>query len=276
MSTTNLEQKRKNIETAVKILALVVVGFIVAPFIFIAIKGLLGAIIAAVVGLVAINLAPSVAALVANWRLKALKAVAAANPIETLENQYADRQNALIGIRDNIKESYAVLQDLYAQIQEHDEKYPGKPSQNLDKYNKLKALIELRGKKYKQAQINLKAFGEVIEEKRSDWKIAQTMARASKLANVGEDFQSKLMQDTALITVQDGLNLAFSELETSLLDEQSTEPSPTQPAGAIAAPPSRPAAQIPEKTGPPVLDLGFDENNILEAKVIPPSRKTTV
>jgi hypothetical protein len=275
MSTTDLEQKRKNIETAVKIVILVVVGFIVAPFIFLAIKGLIGAIIAAVVGLVAINLAPSFAALVANWRLKALKAVAAANPIETLENQYADREAALLKIRDNIKESYAVLQDLYAQIQEHDEKYPGKPSQNLDKYNKLKALIELRGKKYKQAQANLKAFGEVIEEKRSDWKIAQTMARASKLANVGQDFQSKLMQDTALITIQDGLNIAFSELETSLLDEDSSQPSQTQPAGAIAATPSRPPAQIPEKAGPPVLDLGFDENNVIEAQVVPPGRKKT-
>jgi hypothetical protein len=276
MNTTNLEQKRKSIETAVKILALVVVGFIVAPVIFIAIKGLIGAIVAAVVGLVAINLAPSVAAMVANWRLKALKAVAAANPIETLENQYADRQNALMGIRDNIKESYAVLQDLYAQIQEHDEKYPGRPSQNLDKYNKLKALIELRGKKYKQAQKNLAAFGEVIEEKRSDWKIAQTMARASKLANVGEDFQAKLMQDTALITIQDGLNMAFSELETSLLDEQPIQPSGTQPPPAIAAGTTPSAARIPEKTGPPVLDLGFNEGDILEAEVVPPSRKKPV
>ena len=64
------------------------------------------------------------------------------------------------------------------------------------------------------------AFAEVIDEKRSDWKIAQTMAEASKLANVGQDFQSKLLKDTALNTIQDGLNLAFSELETSLLDEQ--------------------------------------------------------
>jgi hypothetical protein len=114
-----LEVKRKRIETAVKILALGVVGFFVAPFIFAAIGGMIGLAIAGVVGLVAINLAPSVAVAVANWRLKALKAVAAANPIETLENRYQDRQSALAGIRENIKKSYSVLQELYAQIQEH-------------------------------------------------------------------------------------------------------------------------------------------------------------
>jgi hypothetical protein len=189
--------------------------------------------------------------------LKALKAVASANPIETLENRYQVRDNALVGIRENIKKSYAVLQELWAQIQEHTEKYPNRPSQYLDKYNKLKALVELRGKKYKLAQANLKTFGELIEEKRSDWKIAQTMAAASELANVGEDFTSKLLQDTALNTIQDGLNMAFSELETSLLDEQ---PNTTVNVVEVSSTPVK--AGIPVKCGPPTLDLGFDPESM--------------
>ena len=122
----DLEAKRKKIETVVKVASLLVISFFVAPFIFVAIKGLVGLVVAGVVALVAINLAPAAAALIANWRLKALKAVAAANPIEELENQYGARQSALAQMRDNIKQSYAVLQDLYSQIQEYTEKYPGK------------------------------------------------------------------------------------------------------------------------------------------------------
>lgn len=249
----DIELKRKRIETLVKYAALPLIGFFVAPFILVVIKGLLGLIVAAVISLVAVNLAPAFAATVANWRLKALKAAAALNPIETLENQYAEKQAALLRMRDNIKQSYAVLQSLYAQIQEHNEKFPDKPSQYSDKYQKLKALVELQGRKYKAAQSNLAAYGDIIEEKRSDWKIAQTMKEASKLANVGEDFQSKLMNDTALTTVQDGLNLAFSELETSLLDAQSDESKPI-----VTVAPAKSAAAIPERTGPPTLDLGFD------------------
>ena len=200
--------------------------------------------------------------------MKALKAAAALNPIETLENQYADRQNALFKIRDNIKQSYAVLQQLYGQIQEHNAKYPGTPSQFTDKYTKLQQLVTLRGNKYKQAQQSLLAFGELIDEKRSDWKIAQTMAEASKLANVGEDFQSKLLKDTALNTVQDGLNLAFSELDTALLDENTSTPTPVQVTSAPVA-----AGRLAPTSPPSTLDLGIDTDNVVDVEAVPATPK---
>ena len=112
----DIELKRKRIETLVKYAALPVVGFFVAPFILVAIKGLIGLAVAAAVSLVVVNLAPAFAVTVANWRLKAIKAAAAMNPIETLENQYADKQAALLRMRENIKQSYAVLQNLYSQM----------------------------------------------------------------------------------------------------------------------------------------------------------------
>jgi hypothetical protein len=258
-----LELKRKRIETFGKVLGLGIAGFLFAPIAYATITGVLSLIVVGVIALAVVNVGvPWFAVSLANWRLKALKSAAAANPIETLENRYQDRQNALVGIRENIKKSYAVLQELYAQIQEHAEKYPNRPSQYLEKYNKLKALVELRGKKYKQAQTNLATFGELIEEKRSDWKIAQTMAAASELANVGEDFTSKLLQDTALNTIQDGLNMAFSELETSLLDEQPADGTTVITVEATAVTSGRKTAAIPEKCGPPTLDLGFDADAI--------------
>jgi molecular chaperone GrpE (heat shock protein) len=198
--------------------------------------------------------------MVANWRLKTLKAVAAANPIETLENQYADREQALLKIRENIKEFHAVVAELWSQIQEHNEKYPDRPSQFVEKYTKMKALLALRSDKYKQAQANLKSFGELIEEKRSDWKVAQSAAKAMKLANVGEDFQAKLMQDTALSTITDGLNMAFSELEVSLLDEDKSTPAQVT-VGQSQTSTGKSSTQLAEKAGPPTLDLVFDESS---------------
>ncbi len=265
-TTIDLESRRKRIETFAKIGGLCVAGFFFAPIAILTIKGLISLLVVGAIGLVTVNVGiPWMAVSLANWRLKALKAAAAANPIEMLENLYGQRETALVKIRDNIKQSYAVLQNLYSQIQEHNDHYPNSPSQYLEKYNKLKSLIELRGKKYKTAQANLAHFSEVIDEKRSDWKIAQTMAEASKLANVGEDFQSKLLKDTALSTVQDGLNLAFSELETSLLDESTVD-------------------VLPEKTGnnqssqlaPPSnsgLDLGFDSDDIVEVETVKRKKK---
>ena len=266
-----LELKRKRIETFGKVLGLGIAGFLFAPIAYATITGVVSLIVVGIIALVTVQVGvPWFAASLANWRLKALKATAAANPIETLENRYQDRQNALVGIRENIKKSYSVLQELWGQIAEHAEKYPNRPSQYLEKYNKLKALVELRGKKYKQAQTNLATFGELIEEKRSDWKIAQTMAAASELANVGEDFTSKLLQDTALNTIQDGLNMAFSELETSLLDEQPASGVTVITVEATPVTSGRKTAAIPEKCGPPTLDLGFDTDAI---EVVPVRRQ---
>lgn len=268
-TSSDLEIRRARIEKWVKVLGLGVFGFLFAPFALATITGLISLVIVSVIGLLVVNVGlPWFAVSLANWRLKALKAAAALNPIETLENQYGERQNALLKIRDNIKQSYAVLQTLYSQIQEHNEKYPNKPSQFIDKYSKLKQLVELRGKKYKQAQVNLLAFSNLIEEKRSDWKIAQTMAEASKLANVGEDFQSKLLKDTALNTIQDGLNLAFSELETSLLDEQ------TIPVATMENSSTTPTQKLTLNSPPNALDLGFDADSVIdvEAECVPLKR----
>ena len=255
----DIEQRRKKIETIAKVVGLGIAGFLFAPIAYATITGLVSLIVVGVIGLAVVNIGvPWFAITMANWRLKAIKAAAAANPIETLENQYAEREQALLKIRDNIKEFHAVIQELWSQIQEHNEKYPDRPSQFLEKYNNMKALLALRSNKYKQAQANLKAFGELIEEKRSDWKVAQSAAKAMKLANVGEDFQSKLMQDTALNTIQDGLNMAFSELEVSLLDEQ-----PATPTATVTVLPYNEKAKVNQHAdkpaGPPTLDLVFDE-----------------
>ena len=246
-----LELKRQKIEKWGKLLGLCAAGFFFAPVAYATITGLISLVVVSTIALVTVNVViPWFAVSLANWKLKALKSAAAANPIETLEAQYAEREQALIKIRDNIKEFHSVIQDLWAQIQEHNERYPNRPSQFLEKYNKMKALLALRSGKYKQAQSNLKSFGELIEEKRSDWKVAQSAAKAMKLANVGEDFQSKLMQDTALSTIQDGLNLAFSELEVSLLDEQVN----INEVSALPVAEKTPL-QLTEKSGPPTLDL---------------------
>ena len=66
---------------------------------------------------------------------------------------------------------------------------------------------------------------------------------------------SKLMTDTALDSVQTNLNLAFSDLEVSLLEEGNAQPNII-----IAATPK----QLNEK---PTLDLDFDEIAELPEKV---------
>lgn len=256
----DLELKRQRIEAVVKIVAMLVTGFLVAPFIFVAIQGLIGLVIAAVIGATIINFAPWMAMKFANWRLKALKAEAAANPIETLENQYREREKGLTDFRDNILQFHAEVQNFWTALEEQSQNHPELKNKFMEQYNKMRNLLEIRSQKYKLAQKKLKDFSDLIDQKRSEWELAQAAARMTKAAGVGEEFMNKLMMDTAVNSVQTSLNTAFAELEVSLLDEQ--------PVSNNQQSVSKPT--LVEKNGPPPLDLDIDEKNM------PPRQKIAV
>jgi hypothetical protein len=248
----DLELKKNKIMTVVKIVSMVITGFLVAPFVFIAIKGLLGLLIAGVVSFIIINFIPWFALKIANWRLKALKHEASKNPIETLENQYQLREEALVQFRENITRFHAEVKNFYTRKEEHKQRYPEQGGKFDEQYNQMRQLLDARSRKYVQAQQNLKRFADMIEQKRSEWEVAKAAASMSQAAGMGEEFINKLMADTAVESVTTNLNLAFAELETSLLDEVAS----AAPQKVVIE--SQPVAQLPEKSGPPTLDLGFD------------------
>ena len=263
---TDLETKRKHIETAMKILGLGALCLILGPVYLTLLHGL-GALIAlgiaAAGAFVVINLLPSFAAMVANWRLKALKAVAAANPIETLENRYSQLKDALLKQRENIKQRIAIASKIFDQIRSFESQF-SKPSPRREQYDKLNQLVALSKNKYQNAQVNLVAFGKVIDEKRADWEIALSMAEANKLANVGEDFTAKLLQDTALNTIQDGLNTAFAELDAAVMDENIQKVLNGKESEVTVAPVTTASNTTPSSRAKPIknlvapTDLDFD------------------
>lgn len=68
-----MEQKRKRIQAMVKIAAVFGIVLFAAPVVAIAIKSLVELLVFIVITVVAVNAAPWFGAMVANWRLKALK-----------------------------------------------------------------------------------------------------------------------------------------------------------------------------------------------------------
>ena len=97
------EQRKKRVETAVKVAGLTVAGILFAPVALLAVGGLIGIIIAGTISLSIIYATPVVAMKLANWRLKMLKAEATKNPVETLQNQYVQKEAALQQLKENIR-----------------------------------------------------------------------------------------------------------------------------------------------------------------------------
>jgi len=215
----DLELKRQKIETWAKWLSLPVAGFLFAPFAYATITGLISLLVVVVIGILTVQIGiPWFSKSVANWRLKAYKAVAAANPIETLENQYAEQKEALLKEREGIKKRIAIVARVYEQIKKFEEQFK-KPSPRREQYNLLNQLVEVYKGRYQKAQLYLQDFAKLIEEKRADWDILVSLKEADQLEAVGNDFINKLMKDTALTTIQDGMNTAFAELDATAMDE---------------------------------------------------------
>ena len=70
----NNEQKRAAYDKWIKVGLIGLFALVVSPIIFMVVKGLLGLLVAATVGLVAVNLAPVVSMKIANWKIKAIVA----------------------------------------------------------------------------------------------------------------------------------------------------------------------------------------------------------
>jgi len=220
----DLEIKRNRIESIVKVLAFLVAGFLVAPFIFIAIKGLIGLVVALVVGLVVVNLIPWFSSMVANWRLKALKHEAGKNPIETLQNDYRKRIQALQSFRQSILNSKAEVAMFGDKLDGFKRQYPQDAAKFDEQYRQMMALLQLRGKKYVEAKGNLERYNSEIERAKAIWDMAQAAAEMNKAAGMDADeFYAKIQVETALDSVQKSMNVAFADLELSLVDEKGAD-----------------------------------------------------
>lgn len=248
----DLELKRKRIELLVKAVVLVGICLVLGPFYAIIMHGL-GALAAIVgtllVGWVGVMFIPWFAAMIANARLKAIKFEAAKNPIETLQNEYKEKAQALADYRVHITEAHAGVENYHNQLETFKRQYPDEAEQLEAEYNKSKELLALKIRNYEASVQALKDFDRVIKKAQAKWEIGQAAAKMNKLVGADADaFFSKIMEETALDSVQKSLNTAFADLELSFVDEKSraADRQPRQPA---QLPDAHPVKALPPVRG---------------------------
>jgi D-alanyl-D-alanine dipeptidase len=133
----------------------------------------------------------------------------------------------------------------------------------------LRQLLVFQNDQYVVAKKNLADYADWLDEQRSEWKIAQSVAKAMKQAKATETFQTKLMHDAALDAVRTGINTAFAQIDSSLMEAQGNQPtiSTTPTATPIAK-----AQSTKELNAPPDLNLDLGSDNTVDAEVIPERR----
>lgn len=218
-----------------KVAALLTVGFFVAPFIWVALGGLLGLIVAGAVCVVTWMLRGWFYSVVANMRMKLVKAEAQRNPVETLEEDLRRKSVQLDERRTNIEKLNAQIRIFADKVDDIAERY----GKNGSDYVKLaRDLVDLRRvyahrcDKWREARQQLDRFAEEIDRAKMIWDAACAAAAARETSGLTEDeFFAKLKTETAFDAIQTSYNEALASLDTAMLDEPSV-------AGALPAPAS--------------------------------------
>jgi hypothetical protein len=217
----NLEQRKLNIEKGVKIGGVLVAGFLVAPFIFVAFKGVIGMLLAFGVAEGVVFMTPVIARKFANWRLKALKAEAMRNPVETLQNEYAKKKQALASYKENIAKFSAQVLAFADQVKQYVKDGLEDAQTYVEQLSKMKQLLELRKDKYQEACDMLEEFAKSIERTERKWKMAMAaVAMGEAAGEIEGDLFSKICVETAMDTVAAQLNQSFADLDIALMDDE--------------------------------------------------------
>lgn len=208
---------------------------VAAPLITMLVQGLVGLAIAGVVGLSIISFTPVLSTQFAVWKIKGLKAVARANPVETLQTVYIEKKQALASFKSRIQTFNAEVKTFSDRVEQFKVTYPAEAATFVAHLDKMLQLLGLREAEYKKAQLALTKFEGEIQRADSIWKMSEAAAAVSKSAGFDADeVYAKIKTETAVEQVQLTLNKAFAQLDTALLEQESLgQPEWLPPVGAL-------------------------------------------
>src|SRR3954468_7808390 len=220
----NIDPRAKRWGVFAKYAALLGVGFVVAPYIFTAITGLVGLIVAAVILLLAWMLLPSVETAARNMRLKLIKAEAARNPIETLQNEYLRRQQSLNERKNKIERLAAKTASFGSKLSQFKRDYPNDAQAYQDIYDKMVLLARRSREQWVLAENQLQAFDREIDRAKAKWEMAIAASDLRQDAGkVEAEFLAKLKVESSFDAIETGMNSAFAQLDTLLMESEAVE-----------------------------------------------------
>lgn len=219
----SIDQRRDSITKKVKWGLFAVAGLLVAPIIMATITGMAGLVVAGVLGLAVINLAPVMAMKFANWKLKGIKNEARTNPIETMQMVYHQKKEALDATVGKIESFSASVMSYASDVQDFSRRFPEKAEMFQTQLKQMQELLSRRKQAFKEAKAKLAQFQSTIDEADAMWTMSQRAQEMNRQAGLTEDdVFAKIKVDTAMDAVQDSMNEAFAQLDTLILMEEPT------------------------------------------------------
>ncbi len=214
------DTQKRNIVTGVKIAGGCLIGFLVAPVIFLTIKGLIGLCIAGAIFLVGVYAFPVLVDACASMQLKGIKWMASKNPVETLQLDYQKRCDDLARYLQSIKDFSASIMTFEGKYKKFIVTYPDEKDKFDGILKNMKQLLSLRTQKYEEAKKSLTQYRSEIDRASAIWDMSVEAAKMNKAAGFDRnDTIEQIKTQTSLDAIEQNMNAAFAELQTSLIEQ---------------------------------------------------------
>lgn len=220
MTTLTTEQRKARIAAWAKWGMGLAGAVLIAPFVYLAVKGLVGLALASVLGLAIVHGAPVLSMKFANWKLKGLKQEARQNPIETRQNIAMQARARITDAEQELTNFATEVRNFADQVKTLRSSQPDDAADFDEQLRGLQRLLELKRQRLAEAKRNADDFEAATARAANKWKVAQAAIRMQKLSgSVADDEMNKLLAAESLDSVQSSMNRALAELDLALAME---------------------------------------------------------
>ena len=217
MTALNADQRKARLASLAKWGLGLVGAILIAPFIFLAVKGIVGLAAAMVIGLGIIHGAPVLGMKFANWKLKAIKYEASRNPVETMQEVFREKSAAVEVFARRVEDFATEVRNFADKLGQFKKDFPDEADKFVENLAVMERGLSERKRRLEEARQELTRFRSEIRKVDGIWQMSLAANKMHRAAGMTEDsFMQRIKTETAIDAVQSSLNRALSQLETSL------------------------------------------------------------
>lgn len=238
------EVRRKRLATMFKWGLGLAGAVLISPVVFLAVKGIVGLIIAVALGYAAIEFAPVFAMKISNRKVKMIVQEAERNPIETMENIRIEKTQELERADQDIAEFETEIGNFDDQLEMFKRDYPAEAPRYVMISEKMHDALDAMKQEQSVARRELKNFEAQITKAKAIYRMALAAQRVVRLSKSAEaKVFAQIKQEVAFDAVRTQLNRAFANLNLAL-ERRADARAELSGARQTALPEARPAEVI--------------------------------
>lgn len=194
-------------------------GLIVAPIIFLVVKGIVGLAIAGVLAMGIMAAAPAVSQWLSNMKFKALEGVISYEPVLTLKTRAEERWAELDTQRALLEDQAATLEEFTRKAKGFIKQFPEEAPDWMQRIKDYEQIFAYRIDMFKKAKIETEKFMVTIDKAEGIYQMAVLDAKMSKSFGKTRDFMSIFKEKTAFDAIDKANSKAIASLRMALVDE---------------------------------------------------------